>query len=382
MTTMYGIQNFGEMLTDSTRMDAYERALRGAVRPGSVVLDIGTGTGIFALIAARLGARRVFAIEPSDAIFTAREIASANGLSDRVEFIQDLSSRASLPERADVIVSDLHGVLPHFGRHIESIADARRRHLAPGGVMIPRRDVVRATVVHAPEPFLKVTAPWSGNELGFDMSAARRLAANTGTRVRLDADRMLSAAQEFTTLDYATIETGDFRTERTFVVDRDATAHGVCVWFDAELFEGVALSNAPSNALVYGSLFLPWPEAVVVSRGDRIDVTLRADFISDDFVWSWTTAIAPAMGSRGRSFEQSELLGEMMSPQSLRRQAASYVPDVGEDGSIDAFALHLMVESHSLGDIAKRLAERFPQRFGDASAALTRVGERSRRYSR
>jgi len=163
MTTMYGIQNFGEMLTDSTRMDAYERALRGAVRPGSVVLDIGTGTGIFALIAARLGARRVFAIEPSDAIFTAREIASANGLSDRVEFIQDLSSRASLPERADVIVSDLHGVLPHFGRHIESIADARRRHLAPGGVMIPRRDIVRATVVHAPEPFLKVTAPWSGN---------------------------------------------------------------------------------------------------------------------------------------------------------------------------------------------------------------------------
>jgi len=379
---MYGIQNFGDMLTDATRMDAFERALRGAVTPGKVVLDIGTGTGIFALISARLGARRVFAIEPSDAIFTAREIAAANGLSDRIEFIQDLSTRVDLPERADVIVSDLHGVLPHFGRHIESIADARRRHLAPGGILVPRRDIVRATVVHAPEAFARITSPWSGNDLGFDMSAACRLAANTATRVRLDADRMLSSPQVFTTLDYAEVDAGDFRAERTFVVDRAAQAHGLCVWFDTELFDGVTLSNAPSNALIYGSLFLPWREAVALSQGDKVDALLRADFVGDDFVWSWTTRIGPTTRSPGHAFEQSELLGEMMSPHSLRRQAASHVPDVGEDGSIDAFALRLMVESHSLGDIARQVAERFPRRFADASQALTRVGELSRRYSR
>ena len=65
---MYSIENYGEMIADHIRIDAYVRALKAAIKPGSVVLDIGTGTGIFALLACRLGARRVFAIEPGAVI--------------------------------------------------------------------------------------------------------------------------------------------------------------------------------------------------------------------------------------------------------------------------------------------------------------------------
>ncbi len=122
---MYSVAVYGEMMGDAVRMRAYAQALREAVRPGSVVLDIGTGTGIFAMLAARFGARRVYAIEPADAIQVARDIAAANGCADRIEFIQGLSTEVSLPERADVIVSDLRGVLPLYQRHLPSIVDAR-----------------------------------------------------------------------------------------------------------------------------------------------------------------------------------------------------------------------------------------------------------------
>ena len=120
----YSILQYGQMVGDRTRVDGYFEALRNAIHPGSVVLDIGTGTGIFALLACRLGARKVYAIEPSDAISLARNIADANGCREKIDFLQEMSTKVTLPERADVIVSDLRGILPFCGRHISSIIDA------------------------------------------------------------------------------------------------------------------------------------------------------------------------------------------------------------------------------------------------------------------
>src|SRR2546427_571788 len=119
---MYSIPEHGGMMADRVRMDAYTHALRQAVKPGSVVLDIGTGTGMFALLACQFGARAVYAVEPDgDALQVAREIAAANGYGARIQFIQDLSTRISVPERADVMISDLRGAVPLFQQHLPSI---------------------------------------------------------------------------------------------------------------------------------------------------------------------------------------------------------------------------------------------------------------------
>ena len=76
-------------------MEAFIRRCAQTIKPGSVVVDMGTGTGIFALLACRLGARRVYAIEPDDAIQVAKEIAAANGCADRIEFMQAIVDRRS-----------------------------------------------------------------------------------------------------------------------------------------------------------------------------------------------------------------------------------------------------------------------------------------------
>src|ERR1051326_6442715 len=108
---MYDIVDYGLMIADERRMGAYAEALRRAVKPGAVVIDIGTGTGIFALIACRLGARRVYAIEPDNSIHLAAQVASANGSPDHIEFVQVILDYSVLPETADVIVSDIRGIL-------------------------------------------------------------------------------------------------------------------------------------------------------------------------------------------------------------------------------------------------------------------------------
>ena len=137
---MYDIFGYGSMIADRTRMGAYETALRRAITPGCIVADLGTGTGMMAMMAARMGAAKVYAIEPGDLIQVGRECARANGLADRIEFIQDISTKVSLTCQVDVIVSDMRGVLPLHHSHLASIADARRRFLKPVGVLIPQQD--------------------------------------------------------------------------------------------------------------------------------------------------------------------------------------------------------------------------------------------------
>ena len=168
---MYTISQYGNMYMDKARMNAYAAALQDAVTPSSIVLDIGAGTGIFSLLACRYGARRVYAVEPDDAINLARETAAANGYSDRITFIQSLSTKVALPERADVIISDLSGRLPFFGQHIPAIIDARNRFLAPGGVLIAKQDYLRAAIIETSQQYDKLTGPWSENVLGLDVSS-------------------------------------------------------------------------------------------------------------------------------------------------------------------------------------------------------------------
>ena len=127
----------------------------------------------------------MYAVEPDHAIEVAREIAAANGYLDRIEFMQELSTRITFPERADLIVSDIRGVVPLFQHHIPTIVDARRRLLAPGGTLIPQCDVVQVAVVEAPEHYKRHMGPWDGRPYGLDMRAAREIVSNTWRRVRL-----------------------------------------------------------------------------------------------------------------------------------------------------------------------------------------------------
>jgi type I protein arginine methyltransferase len=385
---MYSIADYGSMIADEVRMGAFARALRQAITPGAVVIDIGTGTGIFALLACRFGARRVYAIEPDDAIQVAREMAAANGCADRIEFIQSLSTQVTLPERADVIVADIGGVLPWFQHHLPSIADARRRWLKPGGVLIPQRDMAGAAVVESPELYARHTGPWRDNEFGLDMEAARRLVVNTWNKGSVTPDNLLTAVQRWATTDYRVVEDPDIRATVTWSVTRPGIGHGFVAGFDRTLADGIYLSNAPDAPddirprRIYGTIFFPWPAPVPLVAGDVVTIHLEARLVRDEYIWNWKTAVLDQVPDRASKavFAQSTFLGVPLSPVTLQKQAASYQPTLSEDGRIARSVLASMNDRVSVGEIARRISTEFPARFRSATDALSRVAELSRQY--
>src|ERR1700704_416640 len=157
---MYSILEYGNMIADGERFHAYQEAIASAVRPGDAVAEIGCGPAVFALLACQAGAKRVYAIETQDVIEVAGQIAAANGFANQIQFFQNDSRKVELPERVDVIVSDIRGVLPLFDGALASLQDARRRFLNPNGVMIPRRDVLKAAIVEDEKAYSRLTSPW------------------------------------------------------------------------------------------------------------------------------------------------------------------------------------------------------------------------------
>jgi protein arginine N-methyltransferase 1 len=198
---MYSVHFYGQMLADAPRMDAYAAALRHTVTPDSVVMDLGSGPGVFALLACKLGARRVYAVEPDNVIRIAREAAKANGFEDQIEFFEQLSTEINLREPASIIVSDLRGVLPWFQQHIPSIKDARSRLLARGGVLIPHRDILWAAVVEAPDRYEEIVGPWENNKFGLDLSAGTSRVTNTWRKTRIKPEQLLTEPICWTTID-------------------------------------------------------------------------------------------------------------------------------------------------------------------------------------
>ena len=376
---MYNVLAYGKMIADGPRTDAYVTALRNTIGPDSVVVDLGSGPGLFALIACRLGARRVFAIESEDIIQVGRDAARELGCADRIEFIQNVSTKVTLPEQANVIVSDLHGVLPFFKHHIPSIIDARSRLLARGGVLIPSRDRLWAAVVEAPAQYSNLVSPWEGNGNGVVLNSARNLAVNIGGKIRVTPENLLGEPVCWYELDFHQVEEANVCEKISLPIDRKGTAHGLAVWFDAELLRA-GFSNAPGRTeLIYGNAFFPFQQPLEVLPEDRIDVRLEARLIGDDYAWRWDTTLL-SQGNAKCSFKQSTLLGAPLSASQLRKRTGAYVPEANEEGAITGFVLLQMDGKNSNEQIAAQLMKHFPHRFRDHHDALDAVFEVSEKY--
>jgi protein arginine N-methyltransferase 1 len=382
---MFSIRDYGDMIADKARMDPYIYALKAAIEPASVVLDIGTGTGMHALLACKFGARVVYALEPNEAIHLARELAVENGYADRIEFIQDISSHVSLPEKADVIVSDLRGVLPLHGRHIPDIIDARQRFLAPGGILIPKCDTIRVALVEARAIYQDLSAPWD-YPYGISMEGAEKVVLNDWSdesTLAFNKSSLLMEPQIWAEIDYETIENPEV--DPTLIVQpagRTGTAHGLLMWFDGEIADGIRVFNGPSAekvAKAYGCGFFPLLEPVSIVEGDRITLDIQAKYIRDQYAWNWNTLIQSGDNPRTikANFEQSSDFEIVPESAELHKSIQIFRPSRGEAGEIVHFILGMMDGRESINKIARQARAKFPSRFKSLREAQFYVNELS-----
>lgn len=127
------------MLNDRVRMNAYKKAIEEVVKPGMVVLDIGTGTGILSRWAIQAGAKKVYSVEMS--LPLCREAIKRNkkaGMSEKIEVINNISYKVKLPEKVDIIISEILGNLGDNEDMIPILNDVRARFLKKNGTMLPQ----------------------------------------------------------------------------------------------------------------------------------------------------------------------------------------------------------------------------------------------------
>jgi protein arginine N-methyltransferase 1 len=367
-----------QYLSDAVRIDAFRRAIHEMVAPGSVVLDLASGTGILGLMACQAGARRVYAIEATGMTEVAKAVARANGFGDRVVTIPGLSSQVTLPEHVDAIVCDQIG---HFGFEaglLEYGSDARDRFLKPGGRFVPSRiDIVVAPVEDA--ALFDNVQFWLAQPAGFDFSPAHQLAANTGYPKLLTADSLLGPELTACSIDMMNARADAFAFEAPLRVARRGTLHGIGGWFSAQLSPSVTLTNAPTaeRRLQRRNVFLPIADAVPVEAGDEVSV--RIHVIPPDTV-TWSVEITRRGTMLGRC-RRSTSNGMLIQREELRRMDPRSIPALTARGIARLTVLTLCDGTTPLASIEREVFRRHADLFQSESAASAFVAEVVTRYS-
>lgn len=306
LNTIALLEYHASLLADVERVDRFRDAIHAVVRPGDVVVDIGTGTGLLAYFACQAGAARVFAIEEGRIIGLARELALLNRFADRVEFFNEHSSRVELPEPADVLITE---TLWNFGigeGMIGSLADARRRMLKPGARVIP--GVVELHVV--PVQIDRIYSRLHGrppDRHDLDLSPIRHYQVNNVHMPHLDADGFLAAPALLLRTELDESATPDFEAGVTVAITGPGVMHGTCGWFRAHLAPGIVLDNEPPSVhSSWAHAFFPLQNPIAVLPED--EVAIHIETAADGSVWRWRTELRRG-GRTLAAYDQSSARG-------------------------------------------------------------------------
>ncbi len=376
-----------QYLTDEPRLEAYRRAVEEVVRPGDVVVDLGSGTGILGMLAARAGAARVYSIEAGGMIELARAISKANGFQDRVRFVKGYSTRVELPEKADMVVCDQIGRFGFEAGVIQLLADARRRLLKPEGRVIPSRIDLMVAPVECREVREQIEF-WLHSPAGFDFTPARKWSANSGYPVKYSPSQLLAEPARLHSVDLTQDGAAPFRAEASMNVARNGELDGVAGWFQAQLSPGVTMTNSPLSAtpIERRNVFLPVDRPVAVETGNRVHA--RMNIIPAEIMLSWKVQVWKGDGDddadseRGLkgSFHHSTLHGMLLCREDLRRTHPDFVPRLDPWGEARLTVLKLC-DGRRLADIERDLAVAHPELFSEPGSAGKFVAEVVTRYS-
>lgn len=280
------------MLADGIRNRAYAEAIASHVNEGDVVVDLGTGTGFLACLAARQGAR-VHGIDHGP-VENARLLAAANGITG-VEFHQTHSRDFDPGEPVDVIIHDqISGWSGFEERVVENLDDLRRRILRPGGRVLPNRIAVYVEPV---EMGSAATVPliWEHRAEGLDFTVLREVIAEERTYpppCAFDADafsQLLTEPRPILEIDLERDGPSALpqMLRGRWTITRSGTQHGFALYFRVGFDEAIGITNAPLSAQTHWRTALLRTAALPRRPGDELGGDIVTDPFYDTAAWRW-----------------------------------------------------------------------------------------------
>lgn len=343
-------------VSDSVRLDRFAAAIVQAVQPGMLAVDLGCGTGILGQLCLQAGASGVCAIDSTEMLEIAREAFGRAGHGDSCRLIRGRSFRVNVAEPADLVICDHVGYFGFDYGIIELMADARRRFLKPGGVVMPRRIKLFLGGVDSQKAREKVDA-WRLSPVPREYHWIAAHGVNTKHAVNLVAGDILGAPAALGTIDLAA-DTPDFLSWRTeLTIERAGTLHGLAGWFECELADGIWMTNSPlaSDAIVRPQAFLPIEEPVTVEAGETVLATIMAR--PSDHLLAWTVELPRS----GRRFSHSTWKSTVLRQDDLRKGDPARIPRLTRSGRARSIVLGYCDGARSAGEIERLVLAEHPE---------------------
>jgi SAM-dependent methyltransferase len=307
------IESQRRLLGDRVRNAAFAAAIAKAIQPGRTrVADLGTGTAFLAILCERAGAKSVWACDLDPGVIKLAKRTCADNGAKKVKLAHGHSTNLAPPEPVDLIVSETLGHFAGEEHMLESLADARR-WLAPGGRTIPAQ--VDQFLCPVTGDAVQCGIDTFADHQGVNLGAARRIALSNGYVRTLKPADLLDGGRAAQRIDRMTFPGDDLSRRRGTAAWTlpGGAVHGLCLWWEADLWEGIMLSTSPlAPETHWEQIYLPLQQPLAAKAGDRLEVELRLDTRFEAGCTAHWSGRLVRSGKAVASFAQDNRTGAML----------------------------------------------------------------------
>lgn len=270
-----------EMLKDDVRTRSYMRAIMDNPHlfEGKTVMDVGCGTGVLSIFAAKAGAKKVYAVECSKIVDQARMIIDANGFSNVIEVMETKVEDMVLPDKVDIIISEWMGYFLFYESMLETVLFARDKWLKPDGLMFPDKATLYLCAIEDAQYKSEKIDFWD-NVYGLDMSCIKSVALTEPLVDTVDPEQVMTNVCAVLPVDMATItcEQLSFAVPFRLSAIRPDYAHALVAYFDISFthcLKQVSFVTGPHvKPTHWKQTVLYLDRALPMERGELIEGTL------------------------------------------------------------------------------------------------------------
>jgi hypothetical protein len=275
------------MVGDQRRTDAFAQAIKECVHPDDVVLDVGTGTGILAMLCAKAGAKQVYAIDQAAIAQSAANLVKTNGLKSKIKILRGPADEMSIDEPVDLIVSEWLGNFAYVEGMWDDVRAARDAHLKPEGRMLPEAvSLLLAPMDDSSLYYGLGPGYWRQAVHGLDFSSleAKELEQGKASQIRIEPGTLLASGQTLSRTEMRTVSGDGHFCEGVveFEIQRTGTLTGFGAWFNAHLSPGVDLNTGPECPETHWAQTVLFCEPLALKAGERLSVAYRLDRHPDE----------------------------------------------------------------------------------------------------